>query len=82
MAAATRPKVVAVMVSIRVPRQLKDEFLQAARMISEIIPSKPVIAEDLISFTLLKETTATIVIEYLEWAQNCDNSVRSVRHRR
>jgi hypothetical protein len=29
----------------------------------------------LMSFTLFKETTGAIVIDFLEWVQNCDNSL-------
>jgi hypothetical protein len=77
MAVDTLPKVEAVTLSIRVPKELKDRFTDAARIISEITPKKPVNPEDLMSFTLFKETTGNIVIEFLEWVQNCDESVLS-----
>jgi hypothetical protein len=82
MAINTLSKVVVITVSVRVPRQVKDQFIEAVRIISEITPNKPVVVEELISFTLFKETTASIVIEYLEWVQNRDHSVRLVRHKR
>ena len=75
MAVDTPPKVEAVSLSIRVPTELRDRFSEAARIISEITPKKPVDLEDLISFMLLKETTGAIVIEFLEFVQNCDDSV-------
>jgi len=74
MAVDTLPKVEAVTLSIRVPKELKDRF-DAAKLISEITPKKPVNPEDLMSFTLFKETTGNIVIEFLEWVQNCDESL-------
>jgi hypothetical protein len=77
MAVDSIPKVEAVTLSIRVPKELKDRFSEAARIISEITPKKPVDPEDLISFTLFKETTGNIVIEFLEFVQNCDESVLS-----
>ncbi len=77
MAVETLPKVEAVTLSIRVPKGLRDRFSDAARIISEITPKKPVDLEDLMSFILFKETTGTIVIEFLEWVQACDESVLS-----
>jgi hypothetical protein len=77
MAVDTLPKVEAVTLSIRVPKELKDRFDDAAKLISEITPKKPVNPEDLMSFTLFKETTGNIVIEFLEWVQNCDESLFS-----
>ena len=77
MAVDTLPKVEAVTLSIRVPKELKNRFDDAAKLISEITPKKPVNPEDLMSFTLFKETTGNIVIEFLEWVQNCDDSLFS-----
>ncbi len=69
------PKVEAVTLSICVPKELQDRFNEAARIISEITPKKPVGPEDLISFALFKETTGKIVIEFLEFVHNCDDSI-------
>ena len=77
MAVDTLPKVEAATLTLRVPKELKDVFNDAARIISEITPKKPVNPEDLMSFTLFKETTGNIVIEFLEWVQNCDESLFS-----
>jgi hypothetical protein len=77
MAVDSMPKVEAVTLSICVPKELKDRFSEAARIISEITPKKPVGPEDLISFALFKETTGAIVIDFLEFVQNCDDSVQS-----
>jgi hypothetical protein len=75
MAVDTLPKVEAVTLSIRVPKELKDVFNEAARIISEITPKKPVDLEDLMTFILLKENTCTIVVEFIQFFQNCDESV-------
>jgi hypothetical protein len=75
MAVDTIPKVEAVTLTIRVPKDLQNRFDEAARIISEIYPQKPVIPTDLMSFALFKETTSAIVIEFLEFVANCDNSV-------
>jgi hypothetical protein len=77
MAVDTLPRVEVATLSIRVPKELRDRFSEAARIISEITPKKPVEAEDLISFCLFKESTGSVVIEFLEFVQNCDESVTS-----
>ena len=77
MAIDTLPKVEAATLTIRVPNNLKEQFKDAARIISEIIPKKPVDLEDLMTFILLKESTGTIVIEFLEFVQNCDQPTES-----
>jgi hypothetical protein len=71
----TMPKTGAVTLSIRVPKELQHRFSEAARIISEVYPNKPVLPADLMSFSLFKETTGGIVIEFLEWVQNCDDSL-------
>jgi hypothetical protein len=75
MAGDTMQKVEAATLTIRVPKHTREQFSDAARIISEIIPKKPVNLEDLISFMLIKESTGTIVIDFLEFVQNCDESV-------
>ena len=75
MAVDTLPQVEPVTLSIRVPKELKDVFNDAARIISEITPKKPVNLEDLMTFILLKEDTCTIVVEFIQFFQNCDESV-------
>jgi hypothetical protein len=75
MAVDTLPKVEAVTLSLRVPQDLKDVFNDAARIISEITPKNPVNLEDLMTFILLKENTGMIVVEFIEFTQNCTESV-------
>ena len=75
MAVDTLPQVEPVTLSIRVPKELKDVFNDAARIISEITPKKPVDLEDLMTFMLLKESTGSIVVEFIEFVQNSDESV-------
>ena len=75
MAVDTLPKVEAATLTLRVPKELKDVFNDAARIISEITPKKPVDLEDLMTFILLKESTGSIVVEFIEFVQNSDESV-------
>jgi len=75
MAVDTPPKAEAATLTLRVPQDLKDVFNDAARIISEITPKKPVDLEDLMTFMLLKESTGTIVVEFIEFVQNSDDSV-------
>ena len=75
MAVDTLPKIEAVTLSLRVPKDLKDMFNDAARIISEITPKNPVNLEDLMTFILLKQNTGMIVVEFIEFVQNCDESV-------
>ena len=75
MAVDTPPKAEAATLTLRVPQDLKDVFNDAARIISEITPKKPVDLEDLMTFMLLKESTGSIVVEFIEFAHNCTESV-------